>query len=698
MGDNRHPRFQNGDIILQSNASKGSNHPLPNYPAVQLPQYPANLGQDYGRLSSKSFLDDTRSSNPQSVSSPYPPVSEQYHPGQQSYLSNAYNSPVNHQPVTQASRSPGNLDYSLKDHSKEPVLMGPPIRIGFDNYQAHNPAVLPQSMGMGIISVDSGEASGSGSSYHFNPSTRSNAGYSDFSNAFTDRRGRGSQRGTRNISGRARNNNHRPRAAPAVPSFGAPLPLPVIPAESQDSARKPSKKKRRHNQLGLTPRAEEHESSDEDDDADEETRLRAVVASSGNGSELLRFEYNGLNSILQSSSDIASWVEERKKRYPTKARAAEAAERKRQWDEVETIKRQARRESTERRVAESKQKQKQKIGAEIGRQQVNSKRTTAETNRKIEKLRKQLQKAEKRAARAVAGAVTQKDGRRADEINEQAISKEDGAKKRKRANSEPEAQQLEPSGGVSVDISTSNAPQDKKQDSSKSTPDLLTPMSQPSSPANVIKQHCHSPRMSKARNLVDSDVKGEIASNADQVGEESSGPKASISSSEMSSDDLDDFTSSSGTSSPSSDSASPAPDLASSKRNGPERVLPPKRGKSTNICRNFLRSGRCKRGNECQYRHELPERGRANAGMKKSSRTQGRTKRIGLHQRVSFWVAVCLILLNSRRLTYLTVQLVEQEKEMEDHAILKAIIYLGERGLLDEKALKPSTETSGNHP
>ncbi len=35
-------------------------------------------------------------------------------------------------------------------------------------------------------------------------------------------------------------------------------------------------------------------------------------------------------------------------------------------------------------------------------------------------------------------------------------------------------------------------------------------------------------------------------------------------------------------------------------------------------------------------------------------------------------------------------QLMEQEKEKEDHEILKAIINLGERGLLDEEPSKVS--------
>jgi hypothetical protein len=71
------------------------------------------------------------------------------------------------------------------------------------------------------------------------------------------------------------------QVAPAVPSFGIPLPLkPPAPLET---GRK-RKKKRRHNQLGLTPKTLEHESSEEEgNDIDEEAKL--AVAAGFVGSE-----------------------------------------------------------------------------------------------------------------------------------------------------------------------------------------------------------------------------------------------------------------------------------------------------------------------------------------------------------------------------------------------------------------------------
>lgn len=65
-----------------------------------------------------------------------------------------------------------------------------------------------------------------------------------------------------------------------MPSFSNPLPLkPPIP---QLEDKKPSKKKKRRvNQLGLTPKDQEHISSSEEEDADEEVKLATAVSTAG---------------------------------------------------------------------------------------------------------------------------------------------------------------------------------------------------------------------------------------------------------------------------------------------------------------------------------------------------------------------------------------------------------------------------------
>lgn len=107
----------------------------------------------------------------------------------------------------------------------------------------------------------------------------------------------------------------------------------------------------------------------------------------------------------------------------------------------------------------------------------------------------------------------------------------------------------------------------------------------------------------------------------------------SSSSPEPSSDD--DDTSSSGSSSDEG-----APDEAPSKRNGPERVPPPKRKKPRSRCTQFMKTGYCKRGNRCKFLHELPERGSSRAGQSNGKKAvmkgkeRLKPKRKSLYERV----------------------------------------------------------------
>jgi len=574
--------------------------------------------------------------------------------------------------MAQGFQNSSSLPYKLNGPINQSAPIGPPIRMGFDEHrQNRQPSSLPQPTVSGTVSFQNGLSNGDGSPYQLDIPMGLQTARHDKTSPFPGYRGRRQKRGHGEALGRQRNHNPRPHAAPAMPSFGGALPLPMKPPASQEHARKPRKKKRKHNQLGLTPKTEEHESSEEEeeeDDADEEARLAAVVAGSGTGSQLLEFEYNGHTSTLQSSSDIASWIEERRKRYPTKARMAEAAERKRQRDEAHKAANQARREIQEKQRAEIKEIQRQKMEAQQRRKQPreNSEDVAAKAKRKVEKLRKQLEKEEKRAVKAEAKVAKEKSGGRAGGGEEQAALEEDGAKKRKRSNSDGSdttglvetfraksdqpslatsahdtgdksnavVHNLDNSHKTSQNDSTFDDPKGKGQEASNAVPDPLTPMSQPPAPDDVLEPQHPSCSISDALDTVNGDPKGVAAKRIDQVTQDSSVSK-SDSISDISSTDSEDLTSSSGSSSSDPDSDGGAPDQASSKRDGPERVPPAKREKSKNICREFLRSGRCKRGDNCQYRHELPERGSRNAGRKEDKKTQGRTVRVGLHQRVS---------------------------------------------------------------
>lgn len=674
VGGNIQTGLRNGGYNTQGANHMNEGYPLPNYPAVQFPQYPAYIGQDIRRQSSNVTTHDAGPRPSQAGCPPYAQSSPQYYIGQQSYPPNGHSLPVPNEPIAQGFQNSSSVPHNSNGPVNKPAPMGPPIRMGFDeDRHKRQPLSLPHLMASGAMSSQNGLPNGNGSPYRHDPAMSVPQARHGSPNSFVGHRGRGQKRGHREAFGRPRNHNSRPQAAPAVPSFGGALPLPLKPPSSQDHSRKPRKKKRKHNQLGLTPKTEEHESSEEEeDDADEESRLATVSAGSYIGSRLLRFEYNGQTSTLQSSSDIASWIEERRKRYPTKARAAEAGERKRRWDEAQEAARQARRETQEKPRAETKEIQGQKAEMEQKgkHQKESSEDTAARAKRKVEKLRKQLGKEEKRAAKAEARVAKQKKADLADRGEKQAAPEEYGSKKRKRTNSDGSQttrlvelsragtvqtglaiiandnenvsnavlHSLDNINEISKDESMMNDPQKEVKADCNPAQDPLTPMSQPPALGEVLEPQNPSSDISNTPDIVDGGRKWTVAKNIDQVTQDSSVPKTNTSS-EFDSTDSEDFTSSSGSSSSDSDgdsdSDSGAPDQASLRRGGPNRVPPPKRIKSRNICREFLKSGRCKRGDNCQYRHELPQRGSRNVGRKEYKKTQGRTERVGLHQRVS---------------------------------------------------------------
>lgn len=254
----------------------------------------------------------------------------------------------------------------------------------------------------------------------------------------------------------------------------------------------------------------------------------------------------------------------------------------------------------------------------------------------MEKLRRQLEKEEKRIAKAEAKATKGK----VESVEEvgttdvSALGNEN--KKRKRSDSGG-------SGDAKVDDTKPVKP--KLQEAANIPPDPLTPTSQPA----LADEERHPPP--EALN-----AEGTPGPLDPSTGQEGGGPSfpdmdrsiqdsivpSCDSSSDSFSADSEDITSSSGSSSD-RDSHNEAPDETSTKRQGPEKVAPPKRAKPKQICREFLHKGLCKRGNRCKYLHELPERGSHGVGSKEVKRAEGRKERIGLYQRVSRRVAQCEI-------------------------------------------------------
>ena len=241
-----------------TNGYTAGNYPLPNYPPVQQPQYPSQIhnGNRYGTPSDYS-------NGP---------------------ANNHYNTPNQfYRPGPSNSRPPLQQPYQPADTTS--VVMGPPIRMGFDRERSshhsnhHSPGsqvqpysqVTPQNRGSYPIP----EQPINLPHQLQNSSTDPRLARHSPPNSFPGNRGRGHKRVHSDAFGPKHRTPLRAPAPPAVPSFGNPLPIkPPVP---QENGKKPRKKKRKHNQLGLTPKAEEHESSEEEEeeDVDEEAKLAA---------------------------------------------------------------------------------------------------------------------------------------------------------------------------------------------------------------------------------------------------------------------------------------------------------------------------------------------------------------------------------------------------------------------------------------
>lgn len=282
--NNRHSSPPNYDYGVQTNGHRESRYPLPSYPPVQLPHYPTHLHQGYGQQS-PAFQANARPL--QATYSANGNGSTQNYNGQQQYSLHDYG------PLLPAIQAPlpadrSNSSFQTNAHAGQPILMGPPIRMGFDAHRnGHQTQQYGQPLADGTNAYQHEPLNGNDSFYRQSSPVGCSSGRHEPLSYFPVHRGRGQNRGHRETFNRPRNQNHRIQVAPAVPSFGVPLPLPIKPPVLDGTTRKPRKKKRKHNQLGLTPKAENYDSSeDEEDDVDEEVRLAAVAANTGQGTQL----------------------------------------------------------------------------------------------------------------------------------------------------------------------------------------------------------------------------------------------------------------------------------------------------------------------------------------------------------------------------------------------------------------------------
>lgn len=391
----------------------------------------------------------------------------------------------------------------------------------------------------------------------------------------------------------------------------------------------------------------------------------------------LQFEYRGQTSTLQSSSDIAAWIEERKKRFPTKARAAEIAEKKRQRQEGQQAAYLLRKEAQEKQRVEKEETQKKKRREEQIQKQKkfkdSSEDAAGKAKRKVEKLRRQLEKVERRAAKAEAKAEAKASKNKLqNDANGCGGTGSNDSQRRKRSDSDishnkksGEANITKPGQPLHANTTNGTAVQAEsffdskqkvndtsihnfalttlreKEEAVASIPDLLTPTSQPAAPddhsdppPSTLELDSPPPATILSNGLSHVNGDASLIASIDKASQSSS-ISMSDSSSDLSPTDSEDITSSSGSSSSDADSDDDAPDKTSSRRNGADSVPPPRREKPKQICRDFLKNGRCKRGDDCRFRHELPERGSRDTRIMEVPKVEKRTERIGLHQRVS---------------------------------------------------------------
>lgn len=331
-------------------------------------------------------------------------------------------------------------------------------------------------------------------------------------------------------------------APPPVPSFGNPLPSkPPPPADTLVAQN--LKKKRKFNQLGLTPQTEEHESSDEEE-VDEESKLASSTAP-------LQFTYKGRTATLQSASDIAAWISERRKKFPTQARVEE---KQKAVDEAK-----AAREATRREKEQQKEKErplKEVASTANGKPADPAVDAAMKAQRKAEKIRRSLAKAE---AEAEAARL------RVEALQKQTQSLSHGDNTHANGELDYKAKPSE-----SPDPNTAAL---ESTDGTKSAE--LPPRTLPTEQVSVANATANP--LEDVMDILSKDS---------------------------------DWTSSSGSGSDSdSDSEDSAPEEVSSRREGPERVPPPPREGKKTTCRHFARNGKCNRGDQCKFSHEVAQRG-----------------------------------------------------------------------------------------
>ena len=271
----------------------------------------------------------------------------------------------------------------------------------YQNQSSSAQPMVGMPMPWGYGQTATGMHSGAPNENMWNPQQSSNNGYGNqVANGGNPMKQPMNKRDHSSAFGKPQSTAPRVPAPPAVPSFGNPLPSkPPPPSEAM---RVSKKKKRQHNQLGLTPKTEEHESSEEEDGVDEESKFASRGdGGSGGVAAPLKFSYRGRTATLQTPEDIAKWIEERKKRFPTQARVEE---KKKVMEEAKKAREEALKQKRESRKGETKRLQKDSRGPDQQKASHDPIDAATKATQKAEKLRQKLLREQKRVAKAEADA------------------------------------------------------------------------------------------------------------------------------------------------------------------------------------------------------------------------------------------------------------------------------------------------------
>ena len=218
----------------------------------------------------------------------------------------------------------------------------------------------------------------------------------------------------------------RPRAPPAVPSFGTDINNLLSAKSEQTQPVKPNQPARKPaNLLGLTP-VTATEESDSESDVDDEIKLAAASTDPN----ILQFEHKGEIATLNTPEEIAAWVAERRKKWPTEEKreiARKQVEEQKAKYEAERATRLAAAKAKvlareQERQKRNLEREKSAIRQKIVKEHIQKAKTAAQhtgplstAQLKIERLRKRAEKAANQIERAER-SLTAKDDTELDDL------------------------------------------------------------------------------------------------------------------------------------------------------------------------------------------------------------------------------------------------------------------------------------------